>query len=183
MKLVLLLIATGDCRCLNGNKLLHLLHGKMMYEYIMEELELVTHLFDERVIVTRYPEIMRDLDKKGYRIIENTQNSLGIADSLRLALDAVANQESACYFVVFDQPYLKGHIVAALIDQWRRSKKGIVCPSYHGNLCNPVLLSGSYLKEFLELTGDVGSRFVVKKHMEDVCMYEMEESGYLMNIV
>ena len=47
-----------------------------MYQYIVEEVEkLPDGIFDDKIIVTQYPEIMEDLEKRGYVVVENVQSS------------------------------------------------------------------------------------------------------------
>ena len=89
MKLTLILLAAGNSRRFDGNKLLTPFHGKPMYQYIVEEVEkLPDGLFDDKIIVTQYPEIMEDLEKRGYVVVENVQSRLGISHSIQLALEA-----------------------------------------------------------------------------------------------
>ena len=79
MKLTLILLAAGDSRRFDGNKLLTPFHGKAMYQYIVEEVaKLPDDLFDKKIVVTQYREIMEDLGKRGYLVVENVQSSLGI---------------------------------------------------------------------------------------------------------
>ena len=64
MKLTLILLAAGDSRRFDGNKLLTPFHGKAMYQYIVEEVaKLPDDLFDKKIVVTQYREIMEDLRK------------------------------------------------------------------------------------------------------------------------
>ena len=84
MKLTLILLAAGNSRRFDGNKLLTPFHGKPMYQYIVEEVEkLPDGLFDDKIVVTQYPEIMEDLEKRGYVVVENVQSSLGISHSVK----------------------------------------------------------------------------------------------------
>jgi molybdenum cofactor cytidylyltransferase len=95
MKLTLILLAAGDSRRFDGNKLLTPFHGKAMYQYIVEEVaKLPDDLFDKKIVVTQYREIMEDLGKRGYLVVENVQSSLGISHSIHLALEAASPQKA-----------------------------------------------------------------------------------------
>lgn len=182
MKLALILLAAGDSRRFDGNKLLHLIHGKMMYEHIVDELEPLSKLFQKRIMVTQYPAIINDMSQRGYHVVENAQSCLGISHSIQLALEAAGDQMDAYCFVVCDQPYLKGGTVEGLIKGWKDSKKGIGCPCYKGELGNPVIFSSCYVKELMKLTGDTGGKRVVKSHLQDVCLFELDHGGELVDI-
>lgn len=143
MKLTLILLAAGNSRRFDGNKLLTPFHGKPMYQYIVEEVEkLPDGLFDDKIVVTQYPEIMEDLGKRGYMVVENVQSSLGISHSIHLALEAAASpdgEEASYCFAVCDQPYLKAATIEGLIEGWKNSKRGIGCLCNMGEFGNPAI--------------------------------------------
>ncbi len=172
MKLTLILLAAGNSRRFDGNKLLTPFHGKPMYQYIVEEVEkLPDGLFDDKIVVTQYPEIMEDLEKRGYVVVENVQSSLGISHSIHLALEAAASpdgEEASYCFAVCDQPYLKAATIEGLIEGWRNSKRGIGC------LCN--------MGEFLALEGDVGGKRVLRMHIDDLYLHEVDDGLELVDI-
>lgn len=186
MTLILILLAAGDSRRFDGNKLLHLIHGKMMYQYVADEVDQVKDLFAHRIVVTQYTDIMRDLESRGYHVIENSQSSLGISHSIHLALSHVKTmwkeETTTLCFAVCDQPYLKGETIAALVKGFGDSGKGIGCPESNGELGNPVIFKGHYMKELMELTGDVGGKRVVTRHMDDVYRFEVKDPKELVDI-
>ena len=77
-KIVLILLAAGDSRRFNGNKLLHLFDGKPMYRYLVDEIgKLPETLFEKKIVVTQYQEIMDALGEEGYLVVEITRVSWG----------------------------------------------------------------------------------------------------------
>jgi molybdenum cofactor cytidylyltransferase len=54
--------------------------------------------------------------------------------------------------------------------------------SYQGKLGNPVIFDKIYEQELLELTGDVGGKKVVRRHLEDVLLVEAKDSIELADI-
>ena len=49
----------------------------------------------------------------------------------------------------------------------------------NGEMKNPVIFSPKYEKELLLLKGDVGGKKVVKKHLDDVFLYEVDNKEEL----
>jgi molybdenum cofactor cytidylyltransferase len=183
MKLALILLAAGDSRRFNGNKLLHEFKGKPMYQYILEEVEkLPDGIFDRKVVVTQYQEIMDCLSNYGYEIVVNEESSLGISHSIHLALEVLKNEETDYCFAVCDQPYLKAATIRDLVNGWKNSGKGIGCLCNMGALGNPAIFSRNYLKELLKLEGDVGGKRVIRRHIEDLYLHEVPDGLELVDI-
>lgn len=186
MKLTLILLAAGDSRRFDGNKLLTPFHGKAMYQYIVEEVaKLPDDLFDKKIVVTQYREIMEDLGKRGYLVVENVQSSLGISHSIHLALEAASLQkaeEAAYCFAVCDQPYLKADTIEGLIEGWKNSKRGIGCLCNMGEFGNPAIFSEMYREELMTLEGDVGGKRVLRRHIDDLYLHEVADGLELVDI-
>ena len=170
MKLTLILLAAGNSRRFDGNKLLTPFHGKPMYQYIVEEVEkLPDGIFDDKIIVTQYPEIMEDLEKRGYVV----------------ALEAAASpdgEEASYCFAVCDQPYLKAATIEGLIEGWKNSKRGIGCLCNMGEFGNPAIFSEAYRNELLALEGDVGGKRVLRRHIDDLYLHEVDDGLELVDI-
>ena len=160
MKLTLILLAAGDSRRFDGNKLLTPFHGKAMYQYIVEEVaKLPDDLFDKKIVVTQYREIMEDLGKRGYLVVE-----------------------AAYCFAVCDQPYLKADTIEDLIEGWKNSKRGIGCLCNMGEFGNPAIFSEMYREELMTLEGDVGGKRVLRRHIDDLYLHEVDDGLELVDI-
>ncbi len=183
-KLALILLAAGDSRRFNGNKLLYLFHGKPMYQYLVDELEQVSgELFDRKIVVTQYREIMEELGGRGYQVVENRESELGISHSIELGILAAEEWgEYGFCFAVCDQPYLKGETVRKLVTEFWQSGKGIGCLTCQGELGNPAVFSHRYSKELLALEGDVGGRRVIRNHPDDLYLCEVEDKRELVDV-
>ncbi len=189
MRLFLILLAAGDGKRFGGNKLLSEFHEKPMYRYLVEEIEkLPEGTFAGKLVVTQYEKLGEDLDRLGYRVVHNHESSLGISHSIHLALGALAEEEekgdgeTAYCFAVCDQPYLKASTVLRLIEGWKKSGRGLGCLCNLGELGNPVIFSSCYREELMGLTGDVGGKRVVRKHIEDLFLQEVDDGLELVDI-
>lgn len=178
----LVLLAAGDSRRFKGNKLLSLFEGKTMYRHIVDQAETLPGLFFRKIIVTQYPEIGEDLEKLGYEVVENHESILGISHSIQLALAALGDTADAACFAVCDQPWLTAKTIEGLIDGWKRSGRGLGCLAHNGELGNPSVFSSPYFTELAALTGDRGGKRILRSHLEDVYLFEVENEQELRDI-
>lgn len=182
-KFAIALLAAGDSRRFGSNKLMSSINGKPLYCWLAGQLaQLPKHLFVRKILVTQYEEIAADLGQQGYVIVRNTQSTRGISHSIQLALENLPDEADAVCFAVCDQPWLEGATIEAFLRAWQTSKKGIGCLSYRGQTGNPVVFSRKYFPELLSLTGDVGGKKVLKRHLEDVFFFEIENKKELLDI-
>ncbi|MBS6645781.1 MAG: nucleotidyltransferase family protein [Clostridiaceae bacterium] len=183
MRLSLVLLAAGSSRRFQGNKLLYHFSGKPMYRHMIDQLEeLPESLFEQKIVVTQYREIAEDLEKDGFEAVYNYDTDLGISHSIHLAFPVLRESVDAVCFAVCDQPYLKGKTLLAFLKDWQQSGKGIGCLTHQGEFGNPAVFSMKYREELLALTGDVGGRRVIRKHLSDLFLYEVEDGKELVDI-
>lgn len=181
-KLALVLLAAGNSRRYGGNKLLSYVDGKPMYRCLADQLAQLKDCFTRKILVTRYDAIAADLGRQGYVTVRNTEVWRGISHSIYLALNQVTDDIDAVCFAVCDQPWLRGTTVEAFLKGWQVSGKGIGCLSCQGRTGNPAVFSRLYFPELLALTGDVGGKTVLKKHLDDVFFYEINNKKELLDI-
>lgn len=183
MPVAIVLLAAGSSRRFQGKKLLYQMGEKPMYRCLVDELtKLPKDFFSQRVLVTQYPEIAKDLEGEGYQVIFNYETELGISHSIALAIGALAPEIDSVCFAVCDQPYLRGETVKGLIEGFFRSKKGMGCLIHEGEFGNPAVFSMRYREELLALTGDVGGRKVIRRHLDDLYLHEAEDGKELVDI-
>jgi molybdenum cofactor cytidylyltransferase len=199
-KIALILLAAGNSVRFGGNKLLSVYHGKRMYRHIVDQVEkLAPETFAEKIVVSQYREILKDLVEKGYTAVENPAPEQGISHSIHLGLGVVhslreAENESdaasagretvvdAVCFAVCDQPDLKAETLAGFIAEWEKSGKTIGCLSHDGIAGNPVIFDVRYTDELCALTGDVGGKRVLRAHPEEVYYHEITDGAELVDI-
>jgi len=115
------------------------------------------------------------------RVVSNPDYLTGQASSLRVGLRAVLDAfpelaaapppalPRAVVFCLGDQPLVTAETVTALIDAYLASPERpgpvVVAPVHAGRHGNPVLIDRSLFPELLALTGDVGARGVVGRHV------------------
>lgn len=183
MKLTLILLAAGDSRRFQENKLLYQLDGKPMYRHIVDQLSaLPVNIFHKKIVVSQYPEILTDLEQAGYQTVENKHSSWGISYSVWLGVDADEKESDAYCFAVCDQPFLKSESILRLVREWAENGKGIGCLVHGDELGNPVIYADKYREELLALEGDRGGKQVLRRHLEDVYLCSVDDAKELRDI-
>lgn len=183
-RVALVLLAAGDSRRFHGNKLLSDFQGKPMYRYIVDQAaQLPDDFFCQKILVTQYQEIAEDMAGDGYEVLINRDSQLGISHSIHLALKALGQAEAdAACFAVCDQPWLRRETIEALLSAWRESGQGLACLCHQGDFGNPAIFARKYWKELLDLRGDVGGKRVLRRHLDDLCLFEVEDGKELVDI-
>lgn len=186
-KVALVLLAAGDSRRYHGNKLLGTFQGKAMYRHIVDQVEqLPDGCFVRKILVTQYQEIAEDLGRQGYEVIENHESCLGISHSIHLALQGLGagqpgNVDAAC-FAVCDQPWLRKETIVKLLENWEKSGQGLACLCHQGDFGNPAVFAREYWQELMELRGDVGGKRVLRRHLDNLFLCEVEDGKELVDI-
>jgi len=104
------------------------------------------------------------------QLIHNEQWQTGMASSLRVGLAAFADESVDAFLVLLtDQPHVSPKLLHQLIDTRRQTGRGIVACQYGEPdfIGVPALFDVSYLPEFLNLTGDMGARKLIRQHTND----------------
>ena len=181
MRLGIVLLAAGAGKRFGGNKLTAQVHGKPMYLWAMENIEeMKTEL--PTVVVTGTPEIVSAAEAKGMIAIFNGQPELGISLSIRLGIEAVIQEDrkvDGILFMVCDQPWLEKTTLVRLMSEF---DGGILALSYGERRGNPVLFWREELTELRELSGDIGGRRVMARHIENVRFLEVNDEKELQDI-
>ena len=177
--MAVILLGAGNSRRFQGNKLLYPLEGIPMYRRIVEHA--LRFPSARRIMVTQYQEILKDLEESPITAVRNFHPEWGISHSIQLGIEA-AGDVAAYLFAVCDQPFLQYETLECLLERFITSGKGIAAVSCNGHLGNPNIFSASYRKELLALAGDVGGKAVMKRHPEDVAIWEIQEEEELRDI-
>ncbi len=177
----LVLLAAGNSRRFGENKLLFPLEGKPLYRYMLDRLLLVrAEMGAELVVVTQYGEIAQACAGLPTRVLLNPESEKGISTSIRLGLSDIA--EIPCAFFVADQPYLSEETIVCFLRAWASSGKGIGCVAHEGESGNPAVFASRYHGALRALAGDRGGKRVIREHMDDTYLHQVENARALMDI-
>lgn len=185
-------MASGDARRFGRNKLTEIINGKRVFEYSAETFLNVKSIRN-RIIVSKYDEILHTMEQYGYITVKNEHSERGISESIKLGIEAL--QTCRCdavsegiMFAVCDQPLLTSETVDGMIADFKRWKMEqsdffpILCAEFGGRRGNPVIFDAVYAKELQELTGDTGGRQVIRRHEEMLRTYLVRADRELMDV-
>lgn len=173
----LVILASGFGRRFKGNKLLYELADKPLFLYTVEKAVEVG--FESIIFVTQYDQIIAKLSDYNIKTVKNLNPEKGISYSIKLGLDNLSSNCENVMFMVCDQPFLKVRSLRCFITKYLGSNKNIGCYSYQNNMYNPVIFNQKYFAELKEIEGDVGGKKVLKKHLDDVMLFEVEKEEIL----
>lgn len=182
----MILLAAGFSRRFGENKLLYPIKGRPMYLWTMERLKEIQKegLAESLVVVSQYEEILKEAGRQGIAGVKNPHSERGISSSLQIGLEAagcfkIRDTETYYMFFVADQPFLRKATVENFLSDFEKSGKKIGCMSYRKTPGNPVIFHECFVPELMALQGDTGGKKVLKKHMEEVFFYEVQDPGEL----
>ncbi len=171
-----IVLAAGSASRFGSNKLLADVQGKPLYRYMIEKLERLSAF--PRILVTGYEEIAEAAEKIGVCTVLNQEPELGISHSLKLGLEQCRKRcpsVKGVLFSVCDQPALS---LATMMELPRLAinRPGMILVSAHGNHTgNPVLWDQIYFSELEQLSGDIGGKSVMERHLKKRQLVEIGE--------
>ncbi|MBS4958366.1 MAG: nucleotidyltransferase family protein [Clostridium celatum] len=179
MRINLILLAAGNSKRFNGNKLLAIYKDKPIYMYIVEKV--LDLKLNKIICVTQYKEIKEALLNTDINVVMNENSSLGVSSSIKLGINFDKNADGYM-FMVCDQPFISIKTLNSLIDNFINGNKGIVCVGYGDNKGNPVIFSKRYINELLSLEGDNGGKRILKGHLNDLNIVNVDNEIELADI-
>ena len=135
------------------------------------------------VVLGNHAERIRErVDLAEARVIVNPNPEHGMAGSLRLGLMAVPDQAAGAMILHADMPFVEEVTIRSVLGAARTGVR-IAAASHGGQRGFPVYLARACLPELLEtLTGDVGARDYIARHIEELTLVEVEGEGCLRDI-
>ena len=116
-------------------------------------------------------------DSRGVRIVRNEDPSRGQLSSLWAGLDACPPDAEALAVTLVDVPMLAPSTVAAVVDEWTRSRAPIVRPEYRGRRGHPVIFDRTLFEELRQAPLESGARVVVSAHYQEIVNVPVEDPG------
>jgi molybdenum cofactor cytidylyltransferase len=166
-------LAAGLARRMGRQKLLLELGGKAVVRWSVENV--LGHVRDVVVVTGRDDEGVREaLAGLSVRFAVNPRPEDGQGTSIAVGVAALDPATRAALIALGDQPRVPAMVISALLEEFARSGRAIVAPSYDGMQGTPVLFGAETFAELRALTGDAGARAVVRARPERVALVTVD---------
>lgn len=116
------------------------------------------------------------------KIVVNKDYKLGQLSSIHTALRALPENAEAIILLPVDRPLISRYVLEEILEKYFLSNAKIVIPTFEGKRGHPVLFSSAMFNELMDAPLDIGARYVVWNHPEELVEVETSESGILINI-
>lgn len=170
LKVGCVVMAAGNARRFGENKLAAQWEGKTLIRRALEAVP--SELFHSVVVVTQYPEVMDLAGEFSFASIHNRHPDWGISHTIELGLTALRDCD-AVLFQVSDQPLLRRETVASLVRFYLAHPDKIAALGHNGVRGNPCLFPARFFPELMELNEDHGGSTVIRRHEEDLILWEV----------
>lgn len=192
------IMASGMGKRFGGDKLMTILLGKPMIQYIVEATE---GLFLHRVVVTRNEAVQAWCKERNIPVV--CHELPGRNDTVRLGIEAfmeansVKDEEpvaemskknengmqdgskktfSGCVFCPADMPFVNRNSLRKLLAMASENGEGIYRMAYQGTCGSPVLFTQKYFEPLKELPEGKGGSEIIKANKENVYLVEAKEA-------
>lgn len=135
-----------------------------------------TKEFEERI--RRYPSFTR----KKIKVVVNPEYQKGMSTSILRGLKYLYPDSEGILIALGDQPLLKPRTINALIHAFFHGVGKIVVPFYKGRRGNPILFDRRYIKDLMNLRGDMGGRLIIERHPDKVIRVRTRSGGVIKDI-
>lgn len=106
------------------------------------------------------------------KIINNPDYKSGLSSSLKAGLSHASGFDAIMY-VLGDLPGLTSTDMDCVITAYRSSSAPLACAVSENRTAHPVIFRKDLWPELEALTGDIGGREIVRKHMDEAVMTEL----------
>ena len=168
-----ILLAAGESRRMGRFKQLLELGEKNFVEHCVENLR--ASRVDEIVVVTGHRESdVRDaLERAPVKFAHNAGYRSGMSSSIKIGVQAVSDRATACLISLVDQPRIDSFITNELIEEYERSSRPIVIPTFGGKRGHPIVFDLSLKEEILAVDESIGLRQVISAHASEIAYVEV----------
>jgi molybdenum cofactor cytidylyltransferase len=176
-----IVLAAGMSRRMGSNKLLAPLPDgqTMIARTVQNVLQTAAHPV---IVVTGHDndKIRATLDGLKIRFVHAPTYRDGMAESFRTGIAALSESIGAVLIVLGDMPLVDPASLHRLLAAYDPEEgRDIIVPVFDGQRGNPVLWGKKFFPELLGVSGDIGARNVLLRHMESVAEVVMETDAIL----
>jgi molybdenum cofactor cytidylyltransferase len=178
-----ILLSAGSSLRMGTPKALLKLGGKTFLQHLVDVVQ-DAGVEDVHVVLGAEAETLRSqLSWYHGDIVINTHWQSGQLSSILAGIHSLNNETcSGALICPVDHPQITSGLIQELYRVFDESKKQIVIPTYQGRRGHPVLLSSTLFPEINNAPAEIGLRYVVHAHEDDIAEVPTAEHGVIINI-
>ena len=163
-----IILASGLSKRFGNNKLLESINGNPMVYYVLKAAKESSL---EKIVLIYKDNDVKDIAKQfPIPCILNKKYTLGQSEGIKIGVKAYGSEDSFM-FIMADQHFLTS-----------KTKDKIIGPKYKDRNGSPVIFPKRFIKDLLNLHGDVGGKEIIKKNPLEVEFCHLNNEKELLDI-
>lgn len=158
------------------------LNGDNFLGHLLKQIDAST-VESTLIVLGHHPEVITDaMPEVVERATVNPNYQLGQLSSMHVGLRSLGPDVDAALLCLADHPLITTEVIDAVIDNFDKTGRPIVVPTYQGRRGHPSLFSRAVFDELLNAPLDQGARTVVWAHANDLLELPVDEPGITADI-
>ena len=177
-----MILAAGMSRRMGQSKLLLPFGKKTIIETVVDSV--VSSKVDDTLVVLGSERKKIEEKIRNFPVCSafNPDFRSGMLSSVLCGFKALPSETRAVVIVLGDQPSVSKQTIDRIVDEYQKTKKGIVLPVSKKERGHPGLIDMKYREEVEALSPDIGLRGTVYSHPEDILEVEVDTPNILQDI-
>jgi molybdenum cofactor cytidylyltransferase len=183
-RIAALILAAGQSRRMGAeNKLLADVGGRPMVSIAADAAAASQAV--RTIVVTGHEEdsVRAVLKGDGVEFVNNPDYAEGLSTSLKAGVAAMPDDIDGVVVLLGDMPKVTSAHINALIAAFDPLEGRSICvPTHRGKRGNPVLFSRNIFAEIADVAGDVGAKYLIGQHEDEVAEVPVGDDGIFADV-
>ena len=178
MKISAIILAAGSSSRLGRAKQLLKYKNKSFIQHLIKKLEKTGISNPIIVLGARYASIhqhLKEIEFQG-KVVENKEWKKGMSTSLIKGIKALDKDTDAAILCLTDQPLIPLNHYQKLLSNFEKEQK-LIASLYRDAAGVPALIPRKYFEEILQLHGQGGAKYVLRKYHADSILIPCKEAA------
>ena len=113
-----------------------------------------------------------ELQDLACRVVVNDDHAEGMGVSLARGVAQLPDSTDAFVALLADMPLVESEMIEEVVRQYRSGAADLVISRYREQIAPPILYGRALFAELREVTGDVGGKPVIRRHLDSAIVVE-----------
>ena len=181
-KVACVVLAAGMSIRFDGLKQLAKVKGKTLIQNALDSANKSKADYAYLVLGHGASEIVAKIKPGRMQILLNKDFERGLSTSLKASISNIPEDCSGVLFMAGDQPFVSTRRLDTMIDLFKMDSRKIVALGSGGEPRNPVVIPRTFFPEILALSGDIGAREIVRRHLDKTKLIDVRDEKVFLDI-